>query len=163
VRSTREAIHHCPILVTRVLFVPLANPVFVFTRSVFVCLHAFSSVLRPVSRISPESTSCVFNLSWQSQPRANGRFIARSAVSSTIRTSSSFSDSSRTPSTPSSLERSISPDRLGLYYNLDSPPTSPVAPASQLPAPVPQPTIPISRRIPMLNSTTEVLQRWPRR
>ena len=67
-------------------------------------------------------------------------------------------DSSHTPSSPLSLEHSISPDQLGLHHNNSSPPTSPIAPPPQTLAPVLQPTILIAPpcRISMLNNTTEV-------
>ena len=83
-------------------------PPCVFCPRVSLFLHLLacsaSSVLSPEAwGLSTDFSSLIiswhiFNLSWQTQPRTNGRFIARLAGSN-MYTPSTLSDSSRTPST----------------------------------------------------------------
>ena len=99
----------------------------------------------------------VFNLNWQTQLWPNGCFIARSVISSTLNTPTLSGESSRTPSTPSSLDHSVSPEQFDFepYQNQEepSPPTLPVIP---LLSSIPQTVLPPARRATMPGSTVDI-------
>ena len=124
-----------------------------YLSSVYCVISLLSSLaLSVIFRVQQCLVHCnkpVFNLTWQTHPRTNRRFTAHSVALSSLNTPTS----SRTPSTPSSLEQSLSPDRLDFDspFRTSTPPTSP-APQIVLQPPLPTP----ARRIVMPTNNIDI-------